>query len=240
MKTPARAHSLRARLVATVLVLLAVTLSVIGVATTLALRQFLYGRLDREVRRGEQPLRRGPDRPARATGRVPLPGHAGEFLGPSRSAHARRDDPRRQVVQRAEVSSRGGGSRAYPSGRRRRSSRVPVGAAPTTVDLSSATTAMVATETAATVYVIGQPAGGAQDVIAPPRRRRGDRDRDRAARWRVRRRRAGAPRAAAPGAGGRHGGQGQRAAAGPRRGGAGRAGAATSTRAPRSGRSRAR
>ena len=49
MKTTARAHSLRARLVATVLVLLAVTLSVIGVATTLALRQFLYGRLDREV-----------------------------------------------------------------------------------------------------------------------------------------------------------------------------------------------
>ena len=49
MRTPARPHSLRARLVATVLVLLAVTLSVIGVATTLALRQFLYGRLDREV-----------------------------------------------------------------------------------------------------------------------------------------------------------------------------------------------
>ena len=49
MKTPARPHSLRARLVATVLVLLAVTLSIIGVATTLALRQFLYGRLDREV-----------------------------------------------------------------------------------------------------------------------------------------------------------------------------------------------
>ena len=40
MKTPTRPHSLRARLVATVLVLLAVTLAVLGLGTTLALRHF--------------------------------------------------------------------------------------------------------------------------------------------------------------------------------------------------------
>ena len=43
---------------------------------------------------------------------------------------------------------------------------VPVGGGPTTVDLSIGDYRMVATETAGTVYVIGQPAGGAQDVLA--------------------------------------------------------------------------
>ena len=49
MRTPGRPHTLRARLVATVLLLLAVAFAVIGVTTTFALRQFLYRRLDREV-----------------------------------------------------------------------------------------------------------------------------------------------------------------------------------------------
>ena len=49
MRAPARPRSLRARLVATVVLLLAVAFAVIGVATTFALREFLYNRLDREV-----------------------------------------------------------------------------------------------------------------------------------------------------------------------------------------------
>ena len=69
-------------------------------------------------------------------------------------------------MQRAEVSSRGGGSSALPDVDDAALLAVPVGGGPTTVDLSIGDYRMVATETAGTVYVIGQPAGGAQDVIA--------------------------------------------------------------------------
>ena len=69
-------------------------------------------------------------------------------------------------MQRAEVSSRGGGSSGLPDVDDAALLAVPVGGGPTTVDLSIGDYRMVATETAGTVYVIGQPAGGAQDVIA--------------------------------------------------------------------------
>ena len=166
MKTPARPHSLRARLVATVLVLLAVTLSVIGVATTLALRQFLYGRLDREVVEANSRF------VAVQTGQFVPPGgfRYGRRPGLPRPrpgpAHARRDDPRRRrAARRGEQPGRRvvGGARG---GRRRLLVAVPVDGGPTTVDLSIGDYRMVATETGGTVYVIGQPAGGAQDVLA--------------------------------------------------------------------------
>jgi two-component system, OmpR family, sensor kinase len=166
VKTPARAHSLRARLVATVLVLLAVTLSVIGVATTLALRQFLYGRLDREVVEANDRF------VAAQTGRLVPPGGfrygipPPEFLGPVQGPRTLGATIRDGVVQRAEVSSRGGGSSGVPDVDDAALLTVPVGGGPTTVDLSIGDYRMVATETAGTVYVIGQPAGGAQDVIA--------------------------------------------------------------------------
>ena len=164
MKTPTRPHSLRARLVATVLVLLAVTLLVIGVATTLALRQFLYGRLDREVVEANSRF------VAVQTGQfTPPPGFpAGvprDFLGPVQGPRTIGATIRDGVVQRAEVSSRGGGSSAVPEVDDAALVAVPVGGGPTTVDLSLGDYRMVATRYGDTVYVIGQPAGGAQDVI---------------------------------------------------------------------------
>ncbi len=167
MKTPARAHSLRARLVATVLVLLAVTLSVIGVATTLALRQFLYGRLDREVVEANSRF------VAVRTGQFVPPGGfrygtaaARTSSAPSRGRARSAQRSANGVVQRAEVSSRGGGSSVLPDVDDAALLTVPVGGGPTTVDLSIGDYRMVATETGGTVYVIGQPAGGAQDVLA--------------------------------------------------------------------------
>ena len=69
-------------------------------------------------------------------------------------------------MQRAEVSSRGGGSSALPDADDAGSAAVPVGEGPTSVDLSVGDYRMVATQAGDTIYVIGQPAGGAQDVLA--------------------------------------------------------------------------
>jgi two-component system OmpR family sensor kinase len=164
VRTPARPHSLRARLVATVLVLLAVTLSVIGVATTLALRQFLYGRLDREVVEANSRF------VAAQTGQFPPPpggfrNGVPDFLGPVQGPRTLGATIRGGVVQRAEVSSRGGGSSAVPDEDDAALLAVPVGEGPTSVDLSIGDYRMVATQSGDTIYVIGQPAGGAQDVI---------------------------------------------------------------------------
>ena len=68
-------------------------------------------------------------------------------------------------MQRAEVSSRGGGSSAVPDEDDAALLAVPVGEGPTSVDLSIGDYRMVATQSGDTIYVIGQPAGGAQDVI---------------------------------------------------------------------------
>jgi two-component system, OmpR family, sensor kinase len=163
MRTPARPHSLRARLVATVLVLLAVTLSIIGVATTLALRQFLYGRLDREVTEANSRF------VGAQTGQLVPPGGfrygQPDFLGPVQGPRTLGATIRDGAVQRAEVSTRGGGSSALPAVDQAVLLTVPVGDGPTSVDLSIGDYRTVATETGGTVYVIGQPAGGAQDVI---------------------------------------------------------------------------
>lgn len=165
MKTPARPHSLRARLVATVLVLLAVTLSVIGVATTLALRQFLYGRLDREVVEANGRFVAAQTGQLRPPGGFPYRIPPSDFLGPVQGPRTVGATVREGVVVRAEVSSRGGGSSALPDVDDAALVAVPVGEGPTTVDLSIGDYRMVATETAGTVYIIGQPAGGAQDVL---------------------------------------------------------------------------
>lgn len=164
MRSPTRPHSLRARLVATVLVLLAVVLSVIGVATTLALSQFVYGRLDREVAEANERF------VAARTGRFTPPGGfpAGlprDFLGPAQGPRTVGATIRDGVVQRAEVSSRGGGSAAVPEEDEAALLAVPADGRPESVDLSIGDYRMVATQVGDTVYLIGQPAGGAQDVI---------------------------------------------------------------------------
>src|SRR5690348_10356226 len=104
MRTPGRPRSLRARLVATVLLLLAVAFAVIGVTTTLALRQFLYGRLDREVTDAGNrfvAVQTGQFRPP--PGVVPP---RDPFLGPVQAPRTLGATVRDGTVERAEVSSR--------------------------------------------------------------------------------------------------------------------------------------
>jgi two-component system, OmpR family, sensor kinase len=162
MRTPGRPHSLRARLVATVLLLLAVAFAVIGVTTTLALRQFLYGRLDREV--GEASNRFV----AAQTGQFrPPPGVVPRdtFLGPVQGPRTLGATVRDGVVQRAEVNSRGGVSAPVPAADTTVLAALPPLPHPTTVDLSVGAYRVLATQVGETTYVIGQPAGEAQDVV---------------------------------------------------------------------------
>ena len=59
-------RSLRARLVATMLLLLAVASAVIALVTTLTLQQFLIGRLDSDPARDQRPVPAVPPHPGRA------------------------------------------------------------------------------------------------------------------------------------------------------------------------------
>jgi two-component system, OmpR family, sensor kinase len=170
MRTPGRPRSLRARLVATVLLLLAVAFTVIGVATTFALREFLYNRLDREVIDANirfvaaQTGQLGPPGttfPRTSTGQAPRDFFLGPVQGPRTLGATIRDGR----VLRAEVSNRGGLSSAVPAVDDAALVAVPVGGGPTSVDLSLGAYRMVATQTGGTTYLIGQPAGEAQDVI---------------------------------------------------------------------------
>ena len=166
MKAPGRPHTLRARLVATVLLLLAVAFAVIGVTTTFALRQFLYSRLDREVVDANNRF------VAVQTGQFRPPGSAGQplprdvfFLGPVQSPRTLGAIVAGGVVQRGEVSSRGGGASALPAADGAALAALPADGRPTSIDLSLGAYRVVATRSGATTYVIGQPAGEAQDVI---------------------------------------------------------------------------
>ena len=168
MRTPGRPHSLRARLVATVLILLAVTFAVIGLTTTIALRQFLFSRLDREVTDAGNRfvlVQTGRLRPP--PGIVVQPGAVQRdyFLGPVQAPRTLGATVRDGAVQRAEVSTRGGGSTAVPAADAAVLAALPPTPGPTTVDLSLGAYRVVATQVNGTTYVIGQPAGEAQDVV---------------------------------------------------------------------------
>ena len=136
-------------------------------ATTLALRQFLYGRLDREVVEANSRF------VAVQTGQFVPPGGfrygppPQDFLGPVQGPRTLGATIRNGVVQRAEVSSRGGGVVGAARGGRRRPRRGAGRRGPARPSTCrSATTAWSRPRPAATIYVIGQPAGGAQDVLA--------------------------------------------------------------------------
>jgi two-component system, OmpR family, sensor kinase len=163
MRPPARPRSLRARLVATVLLLLAVAFAVIGVATTFALNSFLYNRLDHEVVDANNRF------VAVQTGQFqPPPGVTPRrdfFLGPVQGPRTLGATVRDGAVQRAEVSGRGGGATTVPASDAATLAAVPPSGRPTTVDLSLGSYRVVATQYAGTTYVIGQPAGEAQDVV---------------------------------------------------------------------------
>jgi two-component system, OmpR family, sensor kinase len=166
MRPPGRPRTLRARLVATVLLLLAVAFAVIGVTTTVALRQFLFTRLDREVTDASNrfvAVQTGQFRPP--PGVIPQQPQRDFFLGPVQGPRTVGATVRDGVVQRAEVSSRGGGASAVPEQDAAVLAAVPPSVHPTTVDLSLGAYRVVATQVGATTYVLGQPAGEAQDVV---------------------------------------------------------------------------
>jgi two-component system OmpR family sensor kinase len=166
VRTPSRPRSLRVRLVATVLLLLAVAFTVIGLTTTLALREFLFSRLDRElvdannrfvaVQTGQF---RPPGQPA-----LPPPREI-FFLGPVQAPRTLGAIVSGGAVQRAEVSSRGGGASALPAADAALLAALPADGRPTSVDLSLGSYRVVATQAGTTTYLIGQPAGEAQDVV---------------------------------------------------------------------------
>jgi two-component system OmpR family sensor kinase len=139
---------------------------VIGVTTTLALRQFLYSRLDREVVDANNRF------VAVQTGQFRPPGSAGQplprdtfFLGPVQGPRTLGAIVRDGVVQRAEVTSRGGGAATLPVADGALLAALPADGRPTSTDLSLGAYRVVATQAGGTTYVLGQPAGDAQDVI---------------------------------------------------------------------------
>jgi two-component system, OmpR family, sensor kinase len=165
MRTPGRPRTLRARLVATVLLLLAVAFTVIGLTTTIALREFLFTRLDREVVEANNrfvAVQTGQFRPPGAPAQPP---REISFLGPVQGPRTLGAIVRDGAVQRAEVSSRGGGASALPAADGAVLAALPADGRPTSIDLSLGSYRVVATQVGGATYVIGQPAGDAQDVV---------------------------------------------------------------------------
>ena len=178
MKTPARPHSLRARLVATVLVLLAVRCRSSGWR-----RRWRCASSSTAAWTARWPRRTaGSSRPGR--GQLVPPGGfrygspPPDFLGPGQGPRTvGATIARRRRAARRGQQPRRQGRRPCPPWTTPPSSRCRSTGARTTVDLAIGDYRMVATETAGTVYVIGLPAGGAPGRARAPRRRRGHRDR---------------------------------------------------------------
>ncbi|GAA1862172.1 HAMP domain-containing sensor histidine kinase [Pseudonocardia ailaonensis] len=156
-----RARTLRARLVVTVLLLFALACAVIGVATTIALRSFLYNRLDQDV--------------TSAAGRFALsrtfnPGGPGgredDFLGPAQKPRTLGVVLRDGVVQQAAVTDRRGSSAAVPAADVAALEKLRPGAPPQTVSLSLGEYRSFAfTGPDGDVLVLGQPAEEAQGIV---------------------------------------------------------------------------
>ncbi|WP_214406678.1 sensor histidine kinase [Pseudonocardia lacus] len=128
-----RARSLRARLVATTLLLLAVASAVMAVATTLALRQFLIDRLDDDLRATRGFFARV-DPPPGGTPPPALPDLDGPGRGPrlQDTLDARVEDGR---VVSASVYEKGGEERAVPAEELPDLIAVRPGAPPVSADL---------------------------------------------------------------------------------------------------------
>ena len=154
-----RGRTLRARLVATVLVLLALVGAVIGIATTVALRGFLYGQLDGDVRAAA-------DRFAFSRTEPAPPGAPRDFLGPAQRPRTLGAVLAGGVVQQAAVSDRRGSASPVPAADLTALTAVPVGGRPQTLDLSLGSYRVVAVAgPAGTVLVLGQPAEQVVDVV---------------------------------------------------------------------------
>ncbi|SDF65041.1 sensor histidine kinase [Pseudonocardia oroxyli] len=153
-----RARTLRARLVATVLLLLALVGAVIGVATTLALRGFLYGQLDAEVLSAASRFAVSRSQPA-------PPGAPTDFLGPAQRPRTVGAVVVGDTVQDAAVTDRRGSSSPVSAADQAVLAAVSPGPYPRTVDLSLGAYRVVALTTADGVLVVGQPAEQVTDVV---------------------------------------------------------------------------
>ncbi|HWM60314.1 MAG TPA: HAMP domain-containing sensor histidine kinase [Pseudonocardia sp.] len=121
-----KTRSLRTRLVATVLLLLAVASAVIAVVTTLTLRQFLIGRLDSDLRATSGIFQRFPGPPREGPGGPFEPGNRGPR--PPDSLYAQIVDG--QVVI-ASIDTRDGRSVAVPAAEYGALTALPVNGEPT-------------------------------------------------------------------------------------------------------------
>jgi len=156
-----RARTLRARLVITVLVLFALACAVIGVATAVALRSYLYNRLDQDVTSAASRFAMSRSYPAGGP-----PGREGEFLGPAQKPRTLGAVVRDGVVVQAAVTDRRGSSTAVPAGDAAALAAVPPGGGPQTIALSLGDYRAVAfTVPDGDVLVLGQPADEAQGIV---------------------------------------------------------------------------
>ena len=161
-----RGHSLRARLVVTVLLLFVLACAVIGVATTIALRQFLYNRLDQDIlgsaerfTMSRQFQERGIPPPLGAPGRD-------GFLGPAQKPRTLGAVIVGGVVVQSEVTDRRGSSAALPARDAATIAALPANTRPENVRLSIGEY-RVATISGASgeVLALGQPADEATGIL---------------------------------------------------------------------------
>ncbi|MCE3555880.1 HAMP domain-containing histidine kinase [Pseudonocardia sp. RS11V-5] len=157
----ARSRTLRARLVVTVLLLIALACAVIGVATAIALRSFLYHRLDEDVLGGAARFQYSRHEPA-----PPGLTRADSFLGPAQKPGTLGAVVRAGVVEEAAVTDRRGSSRAVPEADVAQLAALRPGDHPQTVSLSLGEYRAVAVPAPdGSVLVLGQPAQEVADVV---------------------------------------------------------------------------
>jgi two-component system OmpR family sensor kinase len=158
----ARSRTLRARLVVTVLLLIALACAVIGVATAIALRSFLYHRLDEDVLGAAGRFQFSRSEPAPPN----LP-RGDSFLGPAQKPGTLGAVVRDGVVQGAAVTDRRGSSSPVPaSDVTLLASSLRPGGHPRTVSLSLGEYRAVAVPAPdGAVLVLGQPAQEVADVV---------------------------------------------------------------------------
>ncbi|WP_219413916.1 sensor histidine kinase [Pseudonocardia nigra] len=152
-----RARSLRTRLVATVLILLAAASVVVALVTTVALRGFLVERLDEDLRTSNRVVVR------MEPGAPPALDRAGPRPFDGLTAIVRDGE-----VVAAGVLPRGGGTRKVPDEELPDLTAVPPGAPPRTVDLGPLGDYRVVAGTTPTgdVVVTGLPEQQVNDVVA--------------------------------------------------------------------------
>ncbi|GAA2902236.1 HAMP domain-containing sensor histidine kinase [Pseudonocardia halophobica] len=157
----ARSRTLRARLVVTVLLLIALACAVIGVATAIALRSFLYHRLDEDVLGAAARFQFSRYEPA-----PPGLSRADSFLGPAQKPGTLGAVVRAGVVEEAAVTDRRGSSRTVPEADVAQLGALRPGDHPRTVSLSLGDYHAVAVSAPdGTVLVLGQPAQEVADIV---------------------------------------------------------------------------